>query len=100
MTSLLSQTEALLIEEGCRLVEDSWREFGRRTYLHNNDADRDFIEQLKRLLRNVGWRINSGKLRSFSDENLHEIEIEPGGSEISGHFLHLMDLRKVPNANE
>jgi hypothetical protein len=86
---LMSQTHDLLDAEGYRLVEDAWAEFGRRTYLHDDDANRDYVKGLARLLQSAGWQTDSRKLRTFRRSD-HEIELEPGGSEVTGHFLHHM----------
>jgi hypothetical protein len=87
----LSQSHDLLVAEGYRLVEDAWDEFGRRTYLHEDDANRDYIKGLGRLLQSAGWQSDSRKLRTFHHPGSdHEIELEPGGSEVTGHFLHHM----------
>ena len=79
----------LLFDEGYRLVEDAWSTDGRVTYIYDDDADRAHLAKLVRTLGNVGWKKNRDKLRSFiNDVTDDEIEIEPGGSDVSGHFLH------------
>lgn len=90
---LLSRTEALLNEEGYRLVADAWQDLGRRTYLHDEDSDRNFLKRMTVVLRIAGWQTNPNKLRSFCHQEIYEIELEPGGADVSGHFLHLIDLR-------
>jgi hypothetical protein len=73
------------------VAEDAWEEFGRRTFLHDDDADRDYIKALARRLQSAGWQTDSRKLRTFGHPgSRHEIELEPGGSEATGHFLHHM----------
>jgi hypothetical protein len=88
---LMSETHELLLAEGYKLVEDAWKEFGRRTYLHDDDANRDYIKGLARSLQSAGWQIYPRKVRAFHHPGSHhEIELEPGGSEVTGHFLHHM----------
>jgi hypothetical protein len=58
-------THDLLLGEGYKLVEDAWDEFGRRTYVHDDDADREYIKRLLRLLASTGWKADSRKLRTF-----------------------------------
>ena len=42
-------------------------------------------------LRPLGWEADKNKLRSFRLRGADEIiEVEPGGSETTGHFLHHM----------
>jgi hypothetical protein len=62
---LISQTEEILTSQGYKLIEDAWDEFGRRTCLHDDDANRDYIKELARLLRGPGWQVDAGKLRTF-----------------------------------
>jgi hypothetical protein len=79
---VMSHSHDLLVAEGYRLVEDAWDEFGRRTYLHDDDANRDHVKGLARLLKSAGWQTDSRKLRTFR---------HPGSDhEITGHFLHHM----------
>jgi hypothetical protein len=81
----------VLLDRDYRLVEDAWATHGRHTYLHDDDADHQYITNLTRLLRGAGWEVDRNKLRSFHHPQTGEIiEIEPGGSETTGHFLHLM----------
>ena len=84
---LVSRTGQILDAQGYKLVDDAWKQFGRRTYIHDDDANRDCIEALARLLHGAGWRSHTAKVRSFCHPLGHEIELEPGGSEV-GHFLH------------
>ena len=80
--SLKSQTHELLVAEGYKLVEDAWKEFGRRTYLHDDDADRDYIKGLARSLQSAGWQRYPRKVRASLHPGFrHEIEVEPGGSD-------------------
>jgi hypothetical protein len=80
----------LLYRHGYRLIEDAWQTDGRRTYLHDDEsADRSFLTGLGRILRNAGWKPDTARLRTFRNDSTGElIEVEPGGAEITGHFLH------------
>lgn len=81
----------LILAEGYKLVEDSWRKNGRRTYIHDDDASGTQIKRLIEILRSAGWEMDSDKLRSLRHiENGDMIELEPGGSDATGHFLHHM----------
>lgn len=92
---LIHTTHELLVEKGYKLIEDAWKDFGRRTYLHDEDAGRDHIKTLASSLQHAGWQVDFRKLRSFQHSvSYQEIELEPGGSEVTGHFLHHMK----PNA--
>jgi hypothetical protein len=83
----------LLVSQGYKLIEDAWGQYGRRTYLHDDDATRAHITNLARNLKCAGWEINRERLRSFNHCQTGEfIEIEPGGSETTGHFLHHMKV--------
>lgn len=86
-----ASTHDLLVSQDYKLVEDAEKEHGRRTYLHEECATRLYIADLARTLRGIGWKIDPTKLRSFQRPDTHEIiELEPGGSETTGHFLHYM----------
>jgi hypothetical protein len=81
--------DGLLRSRGYKLVDDVWLGNGRRTYLHDEDATRDFIVALANDLRTYGWIIHSDVLRAFDHPATGEmIEVEPGGSDTSGHLLH------------
>lgn len=82
----------LLIDQGYRIVEDAWNAEGRVTYVHGDDADRPHLAYLTRVLAPAGWTKSPDKLRSFNGKD-EEIEVEPGGSDTSGHFLHHMKCR-------
>ena len=84
-----SFTHNLLISEGYKLSEDAWDEHGRRTYLHDDIATHFMM--LAMTLRRAGWETVTQRLRLFNHRHTGEIiEIEPGGSETRGHFLHHM----------
>jgi hypothetical protein len=81
----------VLIHCGYKLVDEAWEKHSRCTYLHDENADRAFFHMLQRELKPLGWRLDSSKLRTLVSESSRLlIEIEPGGSETSGHFLHLL----------
>jgi hypothetical protein len=83
----------LLAAHGYRLAEDAWISQGRMTYVHDDDADQRYLADLTKTLGSDGWTKSHDKLRTFSkDGGRHEIEIEPGGSGVDGHFLHHMKV--------
>jgi hypothetical protein len=83
--------DVVLRELGYRLVEDAWDTHGRKTYLHDDDADRQFLKDLQATLAQYSWVKDKRRLRCFRCEASGEfIEIEPGGSEVSGSFLHYL----------
>jgi hypothetical protein len=87
-------THDLLIRHGYKLIDDAWNESGRLTYHHNDDATREFMTGLEKVLRSAGWEAHPNMLRAFHHPESNEIiEIEPGGSETNGHFLHLEAVR-------
>ena len=92
---LVFRTDKLLIAQGYKLIEDAWEQSGRLTYLHDEDADRNFIKRLATHLRPAGWQTNFGKLRSLCHATQHELELEPGGAEVKGHFLHLIKTKQA-----
>ena len=81
----------LLIQHGYKLIDDAWNEHGRRTYIHNDDATRDFIASFAKVIRSAGWETHPNMLRAFRHPVSGEvIELEPGGADTRGHFLHHM----------
>jgi hypothetical protein len=84
-------THDYLVAEGYKLVEDAWIANGRRTYVHDEDASRVLIRRLMTVLTRDGWEMETAKLRSLRHVATGEvIELEPGGADTSGHFLHHM----------
>jgi hypothetical protein len=76
-------------ELGYRIVDDAWESDGRRTYVHDDDADRQFLKDLQATLAQYGWVKDKRRLRCFRCAATGEfIELEPGGAHTSGHFLH------------
>ena len=81
--------DAVLPHLGYKLVEESWTVEGRKTYISDEDTDRAFLIDLERTLAEYGWAKHKTRLRCFSNFHSGElIEIEPGGADTSGHFLH------------
>jgi hypothetical protein len=79
----------LLIQHGYKLIDDAWSSQGRRTYIHDDDATREFVVGLAKGLRSAGWETHPIILRAFRHPLSGElIELEPGGPDTSGHFLH------------
>jgi len=83
--------QQLFEAEGYKLVEDAWDEHGRLTFVHDDDAERPHLNRLTRTLQVAGWEKSKTELRTFRHPASGEIvEVEPGGSDTSGHFLHYM----------
>jgi hypothetical protein len=84
-----ASTHDLLIQHGYKLIDDSGTLHGRRTYNHNDDANREFIASLAKVLRSAGWETHPNILRAFRHPVTEEaLELESGGSDVTGHFLH------------
>ncbi len=83
--------EELIADLGYVPEDDSWDTDGRLTYVHEDDATPVFHRRLRQILAPCGWQQSQRELRVFhhSDGDMM-IELEPGGSEVTGHFLHLM----------
>jgi hypothetical protein len=85
--------EHVLHDLGYRLAEDAWDSDGRRTYLSDDDADRQFLKDLQATLSQYGWVGDKRRLRCFRCAATREfIEVESGGADTSGHFLHLLKV--------
>jgi hypothetical protein len=85
-----ASTHDILIQQGYKLVDDAWDSNGRKTYSHN-EASGPEIANLKIALGSAGWMKDKNALWVFRQPLADEIiELEPGGSETSGHFLHYM----------
>lgn len=83
--------QELFENEGYKLAEDAWDEHGRLTFVHDDDADRPHLNRLAATLRSAGWENSKTELRTFRHPTSGEIvEVEPGGADTSGHFLHYM----------
>jgi hypothetical protein len=89
VTVRTSTIHDLLIRQDYKLIDDAWSSQGRRTYIHDEDATREFIVGLAKVLRSVGWEAHPNILRAFRySESGEIIEIEPGGADTTGHFIH------------
>jgi hypothetical protein len=83
------QVEQILRQFGYRLVDDGWDAHGRKTFLNSENADYDFMKDLESGLIKCGFSRHDTLLRAFRNGSTGEfIEIEIGGPETSGHFLH------------
>ena len=88
---LTGSTHSLIVSQGYRLIDDSWDEHKRRTYLHDDDVARSHVTSVSLVLKAAGWKHDPEKLWSFVHPDFDEIiELEPGGPDTSGHFLHHM----------
>lgn len=86
----MSDPADILYDLGYRPEDDSWDTDGRLTYMHDDDADRNFLFILRQRLAFLGWHRDTKALRTFRHETTGEIiEIEPGGDS-DGHLLHYM----------
>jgi hypothetical protein len=48
--------DAVLQSQGYKLVEDCWTTEGRKTYVNDENADREFLADLKQTLGQYGWK--------------------------------------------
>jgi hypothetical protein len=91
VVNLIGSTHNLIVSQGYRLPDDAWDDQGRRTYIHDDDLGRSHITSMTIVRKSVGWKHDPEKLWSFVYPVSQEIiEMEPGGVETSGHFLHHM----------
>jgi hypothetical protein len=89
--TVMTSIHEVLIRHGYKLIDDAWSEPGRRTYDHNDEANREFIASLAKVLGIAGWETHPNILRAFRRPITEEVlELEPGGSETTGHFIHHM----------
>jgi hypothetical protein len=81
--------EQVLKQIGYRLVDDSWDDQGRKTFLNSENADYSFMKELESALIDCGFRRHETLLRAFRSGSTGQfLEIEVGGPETSGHYLH------------
>jgi hypothetical protein len=79
----------ILLSHGYKLVDDAWTTYGRKTYVHDDNADRKYLVNLEKTIRAMGWVRSRDQLRMFRHQTTADIiEIEPGGPKIGGHLLH------------
>jgi len=84
--------DVVLGELGYRLVDDDPSN-GRKTYLSDENADRQYLNDIQTTLTKYGWVRDEHRLRCFGCAATGEfIEIEPGGSEVSGHLLYRLGM--------
>lgn len=74
---------------GYQPEDDSWDTDGRRTYIHEDNATRAYLITLRGILARWGFDRDPNALRTFRRGN-EIIEIEPGGADCQGHYLHHM----------
>jgi hypothetical protein len=85
--------QALFEHQGYKLVEDAWDQHGRLTFVHDDEADRQHLNRLARTLQVAGWEKSKTELRTFTHPASGAIvEVEPGGADTSGHFLHYLSM--------
>jgi hypothetical protein len=82
--------EDTLMILGYRPEDDSWDVEGRRTYIHDDDATRAWLVSLKRIFGRQGWDRDTRDHNLFRHENGELIQIEAGGDDCTGHYLHHM----------
>ncbi|WP_298257103.1 hypothetical protein [Bradyrhizobium sp.] len=93
MTAAMETTRQLILAQGYKLAEDALAEHGRLTFIHDDNADRPHLAALSHTLRYAGWQADDAVPPRYRLPGTRLIiEIEPGGSETSGHWLHLMDI--------
>ena len=89
----------LLMHFGYDPEDDSWETEGRRTYSNELDATKSFMNIFAIGLGRYGWKRDSKQLRRFNNEyNGQIIELEPGGSGITGHLLHHLKEEHVDDS--
>lgn len=75
---------------GYRIADEAWSTLGRCSFSHDEDATPAFLAALRASLARLGWKKHEAALRTFIDGAGGLIEIEPGGADCSGHYLHVM----------
>jgi hypothetical protein len=65
-----------------------------QNYIHDDNATHDYIQKLAKVLASAGWEVHPNVLRAFRHKVRKELlELEPGGSGTTGHFLHHLKMR-------
>jgi hypothetical protein len=82
---------------GYKPEDDSWDVEGRRTYIHDDDATRAWVISLERVLGRQGWTRDPNQLRAFRHDSGELIELEIGGPDTSGHYLHHLSTAFEPD---
>lgn len=84
-----SSVHDLILDLGYRLIDDEWEQAGQRTYISDEKFSASEFKKLATVLILTGWERDAEVLwmmrRPISGEI---IEIEPGGPDTSGSFLH------------
>jgi hypothetical protein len=88
-----TRTSPILFALGYRLIDDSRGKDERLTYLHDENADRPLLLALSHSLRYAGWQTDDAVPPVYRMPGTRfMIEIEPGGADTSGHYLHLIKI--------
>jgi len=82
--------EDALVILGYKPEDDSWDTDGRRTYISDDDVTPAFLVVVTNILKYINWYRDSSSLRTYRHANGEIIEIEPGGADCTGHYLHHM----------
>lgn len=87
----------IILDTFCYQLEDeSWDTDGRVTYSHDDNATKGFVKVLAMALAKHGFRRSKNDPRRFDRPESGEIiEVEPGGSDCTGHLLHHMKAEAV-----
>lgn len=80
--------EHVLLGMGYDLEDNSLDSDGRLTMSHGDDADSKFMRMCCKRLAEIGF-VREGVF-VFKDDAGGIIELEPGGSETTGHLVHWM----------
>ena len=84
-------THDSILALGYKLIDDAWAKKSRRTYIHDDDASGFQIKKLLNMLAKDGWEMDTDRLRTLRHPLSGDvIELEPGGADTTGHFLHHM----------
>jgi hypothetical protein len=76
---------------GYRPEDDSWDTDGRITYSHDEDATKGALKIVVGALARLGWQKHETRLRTLRHWKSGDIiELEPGGADCTGHYLHYM----------
>lgn len=75
---------------GYRPEDGSWESNGRRTFSHDEDATRAVLRILNGILSRHGFDRDLSQLWVYRHSSGEIIEIEPGGADCQGHYLHHM----------
>ena len=89
---MLDETLQIL---GYRPEDDSWDTDGRLTFSHDDNATRAYLTTLRGILGRQGWYRDPAALRTFLHDSGRVIEIEPGGSDCDGHYLHIIKMGRA-----